>query len=502
MNLNIPEQVNLYDEIEKQSKLNPNKIIIEDQGGSLSYSQFLFLVDALSKKINEFISHEERVGLFLPNVIGQVTALFALFKNGQTPCLLNFSMGTQNIIDCMETTALQTVITSREFVEKAQLSLVVEEMQKNVKIIYLEDLKEGMDSGHKVARRVDVPSTRKGKSTEIILFTSGTENKPKGVILTHRNIYANIRQVLSVVDINEKDRIFNPLPLFHAFGLTVGAVLPFVANVKSFLYSSPLHYKEIPKMIQKDKSTIFVATNTFFDHYGKYATRENLETLRIVVSGGEKLKKDVFDKYQRDFGITILQGYGATETSPIIALNTPDFNKEGSVGKPLPLMKCKIDQVEGINEGGNLLLKGPNVMKGYLIHGKGFIPCGEWFETGDIVTIDDEGYIFIISRLKRFAKIAGEMISLNKIEELALECFGTSSFYTVSTPEKRKGEKIIMFTTEKDITEKAFKTFIKQKKISSLYYPKKIEYIDEVPLLHSGKPNYQKLEEMAKGNDK
>jgi len=342
-----------------------------------------------------------------------------------------------------------------------------------------------------------LPYPTKRKQKEVILFTSGTENKPKGVILTHRNIYANIKQALSTVTLTEKDRIFNPLPLFHAFGLTVGAVLPLISNVKSYLYPSPLHYKEIPKLIEKDGSTVFVATNTFFDNYAKHATRENLATLRIIVSGAEILKEKTYRKYQQDFGITLLQGYGSTETSPMIALNTPTFNKYGSVGKILPLMAYRIDKVEGIEEGGNLLLKGPNIMKGYMIHDKGFIPCGAWYNTGDIVTVDDEDYIFIISRLKRFAKIAGKMLSLNKIEELALECFGTSDFYSINIPHQHKGEKVVLFTTVPNISNQTFKSFIKEKNMSYLYIPNKIVFIEEVPVLQSGKTDYPALVKIA-----
>ncbi|WP_456364044.1 AMP-binding protein [Priestia aryabhattai] len=500
MKVKIPNKVNLYDEMKKQARLHPKKVIIEDQKGSLTYDRFLITVNVLSQKIKTATKNEDRVGLYLPNVIGQVVALFSLFKNGQVPCMLNFSMGTQSLIECIETASLKTVLTSKEFVKVAGLYSVIEEMEKKVRVVYLEDLKEGITITHKIRGIVTskTPSVIKKKQSEVILYTSGTESKPKGVILTHRNIYANIQQALAVVDINNKDRIFNPLPLFHSFGLTVGAVLPLVANVKSFLYSSPLHYKEIPKMIHKDKSTVFVATNTFFDNYGKYATKEQFKTLKIVVAGAEKLKKDVKDKYERDFDIEILQGYGTTETSPIVALNTPTFHKSETVGKLIPLMESKIEKVEGISDGGSLLLKGPNVMKGYLIHGKGFIPCGEWYNTGDIAKIDEEGYIHILSRLKRFSKVAGEMVSLNKVEELALECFGNSGFYAVAVPDKRKGEKIVLYTTIENVSDKEFKKYIKQRKISSLYIPYSIEYIEEVPILGSGKPNYRELEDKAK----
>ncbi|MGN5650742.1 AMP-binding protein [Bacillus sp. Brlt_9] len=496
----LPNKVNLYDEMKKQAKLHPKKIIIEDQNNSLTYEKFLITVNVLSKKIKEISLNEDRVGVYLPNVIGNIIVLFSMFKNEQSPCVLNFTMGTQSLLDCIETASLQTVLTSKEFIEAADLGTVVEEMEKKVKVIYLEDLKETISVAHKLIGLVEakLPILTNKKQTDVVLFTSGTESKPKGVVLSHRNIFANIKQALAVIDATEEDKIFNALPLFHCFGLTVGAILPLVSNIKTFVYPSPLHYKEIPKYIKKDRSTILVGTNTFLDNYGRYSTREQLQSLRIVIAGAEKLKKDVQLKWKNEFGISILEGYGTTETSPIISLNTPQFTKEGTVGKIIPLLDYKIEPVEGISDGGSLLLKGPNVMQGYLIHGKGFVPCDEWYNTGDIVNIDKDGYIKIVARLKRFSKVAGEMVSLNKVEELALSCFGDSGFYAVSVPDTRKGERIILFTTSQGATEKELKKFIKQKKISSLYIPYKMEKIASVPLLGSGKPNYRELEDLAK----
>jgi acyl-[acyl-carrier-protein]-phospholipid O-acyltransferase/long-chain-fatty-acid--[acyl-carrier-protein] ligase len=500
--LQIPENVNLYDEMVKQAKAHPKKIIIEDTGSSYTFRKFLIAVNIMSKKLEQALGHEKRIGLFLPNVVSQVIVLFGLFKNEQTPCLLNFTMGAQNIVDCIETASLGTVITSRQFIEKANLGFALGEMEKQVKVIYLEDLASGITTFNKIAGLIETRTSglKKTAPGEIILFTSGTESKPKGVVLTHRNVFANIKQAFAHIEIQETDRIFNPLPLFHSFGMTVGSILPFVTSVKTYLYPSPLAFRDIPKAIYKDKSTIFVATNTFFENYAKFATKEQLHTLRIVVAGGERLQKDVRELYRTKFGITILEGYGATETSPIIALNTPKHHKEGTVGQLIPLMEAKIAKVEGVNQGGNLMLKGPNVMKGYLIHGKGFIPCGEWYNTGDIAEIDKDGFINIISRLKRFAKIAGEMISLNKVEELALDCFGESVFFAVSIPDAHRGEQIVLFTTRTDVSKRDFKKFIKEKKLSMLYFPSRFEHIDEVPLLGSGKPNYWKLENLAKGN--
>ncbi|MCO7124393.1 AMP-binding protein [Sporolactobacillus shoreicorticis] len=504
LTLQIPEDVNLFDEMVKQAKAHPKKVIIEDTSSSYTYKKFLIAVNIMSKKLEQTVGNDKRVGLYLPNVVGQVIVLFGLFKNEQTPCLLNFTMGTTNIIDCIETASLGTVITSREFVKTANLGFVVEEMEKQVKLIYLEDLAHGITTFNKIGGLIEARTSRLKKKApgEVILFTSGTESKPKGVVLTHRNIFANIKQTFAHIEVRETDRIFNPLPLFHSFGMTVGSILPLVTNVKAYLYPSPLRYKEIPKAIEKDKSTLFVATNTFFENYAKFATKEQFQTLRIVVAGAERLQNDVRKTYQDKFGITILEGYGATETSPIISLNTHERYKAGTVGPLIPLMEAKIAKVEGVSEGGNLLLKGPNVMKGYLIHGQGFIPCGEWYNTGDIAEIDKDGFIHIIGRLKRFAKIAGEMISLNKVEELALDCFGESNFYAVCIPDKRKGEQIVMFTTKANVSARELKKFIKSKKMSMLYMPSSIEHVEEIPLLGSGKPNYWKLENLAKSKIK
>jgi acyl-[acyl-carrier-protein]-phospholipid O-acyltransferase/long-chain-fatty-acid--[acyl-carrier-protein] ligase len=486
--------------MQKQAKVNPKKVIIEDLTSSLTYEKLLLSVNVLSKKLKEELKDEIRIGIYLPNVAAQVVALYSLFKNEQEPCLLNFTMGTSSLIDCIETASLKTVLTSRKFIEMAELSSVVEEMEKRVQIIYLEDLNSNITLSQKLRGFIEtkLPSFSTRKQANVVLFTSGSENKPKGVILSHRNLYANVKQIAASIEILNTDRIFNPLPMFHSFGLTAGTILPIVLNVKTFLYPTPLHYKEIPKFIHKDQSTIMFGTNTFFDYYEKYATEEQLKSLRYIVAGAERLRSDVREKYKNKYGLTILEGYGATEVSPVISLNTPDFIKDGSAGKLLPLMESQIRKVEGIEEGGSLLVKGPNVMVGYLIHGRGFIPSDEWYDTGDIVKIDEEGFIFILSRLKRFLKVAGEMVSLNKVEELALQCFNESLFFAVAAPDKRKGEKIILFTTKENIQEKEFKKYIKQHKMSSLYIPAKIVYIEKVPLLGSGKINYIELEAIAK----
>ena len=202
--------------------------------------------------------------------------------------------------------------------------------------------------------------------------------------------------------------------------------------------------------------------------------------------------------FYNKFGIRILEGYGATEAAPLISLNTPIYTKSGSVGKIIPTLEYKLEKIEGIEEGGSLLVKGPNIMKGYLIHGKGFVPQENWYNTGDVVEIDKEGFVTIKSRLKRFAKIGGEMVSLNLVETIAMKCFDDIGFAAVSIPDKRKGEKIILYTSKAEVTQRELKRFIKAHHYSPLLLPSDIKEINEIPLLGSGKTDYVTLELIAK----
>lgn len=498
--MSLKRNVNLFNELITAAKLfDRQQIIIKDPTNALTYKKLLLTIQVLSSKLETELN-EKRVGVYLPSSVGTVVALFSLFKIGITPAILNFTMGEQTLLDCCETAELKTILSSKEFIEKANLHEVIEVFQKNgCKIIYLEDVKNKISSVDKVVGLKNHAWSQKSphQENELILFTSGSESKPKGVILTHDNLLANMDQALAIIDITPKDKMLNPLPMFHSFGLTIGTFLPILRGISLVVHPSPIQYKIIPEIIYQEDITILLSTPTFLNGYAKNAHPFDFHTVRYAIAGAEGVKEDTKELFYQKFGMRIIEGYGATEASPLIAVNTPMFTKERSVGKIIPGMEYKIENVDGIEKGGSLLIKGPNVMKGYLIHGKGFVPQEGWYNTGDIVQVDEHGYITITSRLKRFAKIGGEMVSLNLVEQVAMECFDDIGFAAVSISDRKKGERIILYTIKEDVHLRELKKYIKAQKYSSLLIPAEIVKIDEIPLLGSGKTDYVTIEKMA-----
>ena len=485
--------INLFNKLlDITSVADENRIIIEDISQKVSYKKLLISSYALAEKFKDKLG----VGVLLPNSVAHVATLFALFKNGITAAILNFSIGQQNLLDCCETAEIKEILTSREFINKAKLDDHIAALAPKIKITYLEDVKASITMGDKMKSFYSYLFKKRSKFKDghLIMFTSGSENKPKGVVLSHRNIYSNIQQAKSVIDITDKDKFLNVLPMFHSFGLTAGTLLPVLCNVQVFLYPTPLHYRIIPEIAYDKNCTILFGTSTFLNGYGKNANPYDFYSLRYVFAGAEKLKEEVREMWIDKFGIRIYEGYGTTEASPILSLNTPLLNKKGSVGCFLPGIEYKLEPVEGIESGGNLLVKGANLMEGYLIHGEGFRPLKDWYRTGDIVEIDKQGFITIKSRLKRFAKIAGEMVSLDLSEEVASECFGTSNLATLATADPSKGEKIILFMTEEGHSLKTLRAFISSRNLSPLLMPSEITLIENIPLLGSGKTDYVTLQ--------
>ncbi|MEI7024759.1 AMP-binding protein [Paenibacillus sp. y28] len=526
--------VQLFDEVLAASrKHGSSTVICRDIHGNITYRKLLLTVYALAGRLKARLQGETSVALLLPSSIAHVAALLALARLGKTPAILNFSAGSQNICDACETAGVQTVLTSRQFVEKGRLQPLMEALDLRVRIVYLEDVKTEVGLGDQLGalasyllgvRSADGPR-------EIILFTSGSESKPKGVVLSHDNIYANIQQSLCLIDLTPKDRMLNALPMFHSFGLTAGTLLPLLSGCKTFLYPSPLHYRMIPELSYEDRTTILFGTSTFLSGYGRTAHPYDFFSLRYVFAGAEKLKPEVRDMWFDKFGIRIMEGYGITETAPILALNTPLAYRKGSVGRLLPGMAAMLEPVEGITGGGNLLVKGPNVMKGYLIHGQGFVPAGDWYSTGDVVEIDKQGFLTILARLKRFAKIGGEMVSLNLVEELAQKAAETApasqsleltagaaahvqssggstavrakrrsdsgGFAAVNTADGRKGERIVLFSTDSSFTREQLAGYLNSSGHSLLLLPARILYVDQLPLLGSGKTDYVTLRAWA-----
>jgi len=388
---------------------------------------------------------------------------------------------------------VRTIVTSRGFTERARLDKLVDALAETIRIVYLEDLRPTVSLADKIrgllrCRRALVP--RGPDEPAVILFTSGSEGVPKGVVLSHRNMLCNAAQAAARIDFGRSDKVFNTLPVFHAFGLTVGLVLPLVSGVPVFLYPSPLHYRVVPELVYGVNATILFGTDTFLSGYARAAHPYDFRSVRYVLAGAEPVKEATRRIWAEKFGLRILEGYGITETAPALALNTPMFNRFGTVGRLLPGIEAKLEPVPGIEEGGRLYVRGPNVMLGYLKADRPgvLVPPEEgWHDTGDIVTIDRDGFVSIKGRAKRFAKIGGEMISLAAVEALASELWPDAQSAVVTEPDPRRGERLVLVTEEKDATRAAFQTYAKSKGASDLMVPSELMVVDKLPVLGSGK---------------
>jgi acyl-[acyl-carrier-protein]-phospholipid O-acyltransferase/long-chain-fatty-acid--[acyl-carrier-protein] ligase len=405
---------------------------------------------------------------------------------------------------------VSTIVTSRRFIEAGNMEEDLKVLGQARKIIFLEDVREGLKLNDKLyglfARFFSATALRMSgaerdpNAPAIILFTSGSEGLPKGVVLSHRNLHANRFQAAARIAFTASDVVFNALPMFHAFGLTGGALLPVLAGVRTFLYPSPLHYKVVPELCYETNATVLFGTDTFLMGYARNAHPYDFFNVRLVVAGAERVKPETREAWMEKFGLRILEGYGATECAPVLAVNTPMHFRTGTVGRLLDQIQHRIEPVPGIEEGGRLHVKGPNVMLGYLrADNPGVIetPSDGWYDTGDIVKIDDDGFVTIMGRAKRFAKIAGEMISLALVETKLAQVLPDAQHAVVSVPDARKGEQLVMFTTDATIDARRTADALKALTTPALLVPRTVIALPELPLLGSGKTDYQTLNRLA-----
>ena len=478
-----------------------SKPIVRDLNRAVNYRALITGVHVMAGKLRPtFATNENTVGVLLPNAVAHVVVLFALFRLGKTPAIMNFSTGLRNVLDSADTAGIKTVLTSRAFVEKANLGELVGQLATTNQVVFLEDLAKTISLLDKLNGLYRYFRRQPGAATadsRLILFTSGTEGRPKGVVLSHQAILANIDQASSVIDYSPADRMLNALPMFHSFGLMAGTMLPILGGIELFLYPSPLHFRIVPEVAYDFNATLMLGTPTFLAGYGKVAHPYDFHRLRYLLAGGEKLRQPVRDLWLDKFGIRILEGYGVTETGPVLCLNTPLSARTGTVGKFLPGIEWRLDPVPGIDSGGNLVVRGPNLMEGYLLYEQGFRPVDGWYATGDVVSVDSAGYVSIQARLKRFAKIAGEMINLQLVEEAASACFSTGLHAAVAAADGRKGERVVLFTTNSQTTRDVLREYFLQAGHSVLYVPSRIISIATMPLLGTGKPDYLGLQKQA-----
>lgn len=504
--------------IDASNCFDKNQMIIEDiSRESLSYKQLILRSILLSQLIKKQTNTSEHIGVLLPNVNALPVLFFALQFIGRIPAMLNFSSGALVIKRTCETAQIKTIYSSRRFIANAKLEKLADDLEQNYNVVYLEDFKQNIGFLTKLraifmSRNPTRHYAKQNLNTDpdaaaVILFTSGSEGQPKGVVLSHSNLLANYSQVRCHIYFNPSELVFSCLPLFHSFGLNAGFLMPLFGGAKLFLYPTPLHYRLIPELIYQLGATIFFGTNTFFKGYARYAHPYDFNSLKCVVAGAEKLHEDTMQLWENKYGIRILQGYGVTEASPVISVNHLMLNKVGTVGRIIPDMEYYIKPVDGIERGGHLVIKGPNVMKGYLLHDKpGELqpPSTErgtgWYDTGDIADIDEEGFISILGRAKRFAKIAGEMVSLTAAEELAMLTWPNINHAAIAIYDERKGERIILITEKKSAERKQLQEVARANQIGELTIPRQVLVIDKIPILGTGKTDYINLAKLIASN--
>ncbi|NVN89034.1 MAG: acyl-[ACP]--phospholipid O-acyltransferase [Desulfuromonadales bacterium] len=521
----------LGEQFVRSAKQNWNRRAMADTSGkSLSYGRALAGALALTGKLERVLSaptaprgdqHQGHyVGVLLPPSVAGVLTNLALSLMGRVPVNLNYTAYEASFRSAVEQCGIATIITSRAFLEKLPLLPRLEGM------IMLEELLptiSGMDRLLALFRGRLLPSRllccREGFDADkvaTVIFSSGSTGEPKGVMLTHHNIMSNIEALRMVFRVTLNDNVCSALPFFHSLGFTATFWFPLTSGFSAAYHSNPLDGEKIAQVVREHRSTILLATPTFLLAYLRRAKKEDFATLRLVVTGAEKLKSKLADSFQEKFGVRPLEGYGATELSPVITLSLPDVevggvrqhgSKEGSVGHPIPGVAIRVvDPDSGVilkpGQPGLLLVRGPNVMLGYLGRSDKTVEAlrDGWYVTGDIGVMDDDGFIRITDRLSRFSKIGGEMVPHGVVEDELHGCIGQSQVLAVTAvPDEKKGERLVVIYTSGTTDAETLQRHISESALPNLWKPGRDCYIgvESLPILGSGKLDLKRLREIA-----
>jgi len=497
------------------------RCIADSTGRHLNYGQTLINAVAVAGTIDKIAGRDSRIGILLPPSAGGAIVNLAVTISGRVAVNLNYTTGSDARNFTVEQCGIKCIISSRKFLEKAGISDAL------AGVVFLEDIIAKISLRAKInaylkARFLPIKLVAQrlqfcGDDPVVVIFSSGSGGRPKGIMLSHHNIISNIEALRMVIRIRSDDDLCGVLPFFHSFGFNCGLWLPLVSGVSVSFVANPLDAPAVGQSTRENRSTVLFAPPTFLLNYVRRVNRDDFSSLRLVASGAEKLKKQLADMFEDKFGIRPLEGYGATELSPVVALNIPDVqadgvyqvgNKEGSVGRPIPGVAAKIASIEtkeslSIGAEGLLLVKGPNVMLGYL-HLKDKtdeVLKDGWYDTGDIAKIDADGFITITDRLARFSKIAGEMVSHISVEEVFLNTLGTSEqlIAVTAVPNDKKGEELVVLYLPQAGTAEQLHEIITKSSLPNISKPRRDNYIkvESMPTLGSGKLDVAKLKEIA-----
>ena len=483
----------------------------EDQKpGTYSYGDLLKMTLALGRLAGKVSAPGEHVGVLMPNMATTLALMIGLSAFGRVPCMLNYTAGSEAMQSACRTAGVKTILTSRIFLSKAELIEQAAAL-RDVRLVYLEDLRARFGLHDKIwlmgfALWLPLMAAPKGdpEAPAVVIFTSGSEGKAKAVVLSHRALLANVAQAMAVFPFGPSDTVFNALPIFHSLGLTAGTLIPLVSGARLVMYTSPLHFKVIPELVREKGCTVMFGTSTFLHHYARHAGADDFKTMKIVVAGAEKLSDSVRSTWLERFGIEILEGYGVTETAPVLAVNLPGKNRPGTVGRLVPGVEARLLPVPGIEGGAELHVRGPNLMSGYYRHDAPGVldpPSSAagagWHNTGDIASMDAEGYVSIMGRLKRFAKVAGEMVSLEVVEAIARAASSDAMHAATCISDAARGELIVLFTTDSALTRDQLAASARGLGYPEIAIPKRINVVAALPLLGTGKVDYLRLKQLA-----
>ena len=487
-------------------KHGASKPILEDQERTpLTYTDLIRASFALGRKIAAMTKPGERVGVLLPSSSGAAVTFFALHAFGRTPAMLNFTAGLRNLRAAVRLAGITRVLTSHRFIEQGKLHDLIDALEPTCAITYLEDVRKTIGTPDRLLALGAALFARQARAKlkpsdpGVILFTSGSFGAPRGVLLTQANLVANADQIATHIPLDPAWVFFNPLPVFHCFGLTAGVLLPILAGLKAFQYPSPLHIKAIPALIKDCQASVLLATDTFVNQYARSCEPGEMASLKFIVCGAEKVREETHNLVAERVGpAPVLEGYGATECSPVIAVNKPTDNRRGTVGALLPWVQTRLEPVPGILRGGKLLVSGPNIMAGYLgADGRLEPPVGGWHDTGDVVEISADGWVNILGRVKRFAKVGGEMVSLTAAEDLAAGAWPSARHAVIALPDKKKGERLVLVTDCQGAEVSHLLAHAQSLGAAELAAPRRIVRVPDIPVLGSGKTDYVAVQRMA-----